>query len=80
MHLTVSNGSKNNDEEKWFEALYNTHVEGLIRYAYSITEHKALAEDVVSEVFIALWNRKNEIGNIKNIENIRFFHRTTVCL
>ena len=40
----------------------------LFRYAYSLLKDRAEAEDVVQEVFMRLWQKRDELINIKNIE------------
>lgn len=40
----------------------------LYRYALSIVQETALAEDIVQEVFLKLWKKRQELVAIKNIE------------
>ncbi len=68
MQFTIQKSAHDAGSDKWFEAIYNDHFEGLLRYAFSITEDTATAEDVVSEVFISLWNRKDQPAGINNVE------------
>lgn len=68
MQFTINKSARDADNDKWFEAIYNDHFEGLLRYAFSITEDIATAEDVVSEVFISLWNRKDQPNEINSLE------------
>lgn len=68
MQFTIHKNAHEPGSDKWFEAIYNDHFEGLLRYAFSIAEDKATAEDVVSEVFISLWNRKDQLDEINNVE------------
>jgi RNA polymerase sigma-70 factor, ECF subfamily len=53
----------------WFEQVYNEHFERLYRYAFSITKSKDLAEDVVEEVFVSIWERQNGHIEIKDLKN-----------
>ncbi len=68
MQFTIHKNAYEPESDKWFEAIYNDHFEGLLRYAFSIAEDKATAEDVVSEVFIALWKRRDQLDEIQNVE------------
>ncbi len=68
MQFTIHKNADTPGSEKWFEDIYHEHFEKLLRYAYSITERKEMAEDVVSEVFITFWNRRNQSVEIKNVE------------
>ena len=54
---------------KWFEEIYAEKFEQLYRYAFSITKEKGLAEDVVSEVFTNIWNKKPDHTNIKELNS-----------
>jgi len=68
MQLTANKENEDQSSiEKWFEEVYHEQFEGLLRYGFSITENKTLAEDVVAEVFISLWNKRQEINTIKNL-------------
>ncbi len=40
----------------------------LFRFAYNIVTNEAEAEDVVQEVFIKLWNQRDNMDQIKNVE------------
>jgi RNA polymerase sigma-70 factor (ECF subfamily) len=40
----------------------------LFRYALSLLKDKEDAEDIVQEVFMRLWQKRDELVNIKNIE------------
>lgn len=55
------------DFKKWFESIYEIHFERLFRYAFSITKDKQLAEDVVSEVFLNIWNNKPDYQEIREL-------------
>ena len=44
-----------------FEEIYNTYYPDLYNYAASITKEQTLAEDVVSDVFLKLWEGRNTI-------------------
>ncbi len=51
---------KKNDEAAFTE-IYNRYWEKLLAIGYYYTHNKADAEDIVHDVMISLWNRKNEI-------------------
>ena len=48
-------------EEHAFTEIYNRYWKRLIALAYSHTKDKFLAEEIVQEVFLSLWNRKGTI-------------------
>ena len=55
--------------KEWFEQIYASNFEQLFRYAFSITKDKGLAEDVVSEVFTNIWDKKPDHTNIKELRS-----------
>ena len=50
---------KLNNEDISFEETYTAYFPILYNYAYSITKDYAVAEDVVSDVFMKLWEERN---------------------
>jgi len=50
-----------------FMKIYEGNFERLIRYAFSITKEKGIAEDVVSDVYANLWDKRDQLNNIKEI-------------
>lgn len=57
------------DFRSWFEHMYQEHFERLYRYAFSITKNMAHAEDVVSEVFLNIWNNQPDYQNIQELNS-----------
>ena len=45
-----------------FEKIYLGNFERLIRYAFSITKDKGIAEDVVADVFTYLWDKRHQLN------------------
>ncbi len=43
-----------------FDALYTAHSGGLWRFAYALVGDAAVAEDVIQDVFVGLWERRAE--------------------
>ena len=60
---------------KIFVNIYEENFERLIRYAFSITKEKGLAEDVVSQVFTNLWDKRERLHKIKEF---RLYLNTSV--
>jgi len=44
-----------------FTELFNRHWKVLLALAYSHTKDKSVAEEIVQELFVSLWNRKDSI-------------------
>ena len=50
-----------------FDSIFNTHYEPLVRVAHSLVSDLAVAEDVVQEVFIKFWERRETVNIEKTI-------------
>jgi RNA polymerase sigma-70 factor (ECF subfamily) len=61
--------SINNEQQlkETFVNIYNGNFERLIRYAFSITKEKELAEDVVAQVFANLWDKRDRLHKIREV-------------
>lgn len=46
----------------FFEDLFQTYHRSLLAFAYKYVNNKQVSEDIVQDVFMALWMRKNEIN------------------
>ncbi|WP_437370441.1 RNA polymerase sigma factor [Maribacter litoralis] len=58
-------------QEKILEKLYSAYWKRLYIYAFSFTEDDQVAQDLVQEIFISLWE-KSETTQIKHIEAYLF--------
>ena len=56
----------NNQRE--FQELYHKHFNGLANYAYSVLKDKDAAKDVVQDVFLDLWNKRESLSIKTSIE------------
>ena len=65
----IANLSQDGKFKDWFEKIYSDHFERLYRYAFTITKQKQLAEDVVSEVFLNVWNKRPDYDEISEISS-----------
>ncbi len=62
MALFNHNSKKNNSlDPQTFEYLFREFYPGLLRYCTRITRNQVIAEDIVQEKFIRLWEMRNEI-------------------
>jgi len=52
--------------------LFKAHYDELCRYAHSILKNQDVAEDVVQQLFIKLWEKRETIGEIDNIRSYLF--------
>ncbi len=51
-----------NGDKKAFDAFYFEHVDALYNYGHHITPQTNLVEDAIQEVFVNLWQRRQQIN------------------
>lgn len=56
-----------NDCEQSFKQLYDQFAGGLLGYAISIINNKAIAEEVVADVFVNIWQKRKLLTNISSL-------------
>lgn len=56
----------NNQRE--FQEIYHQHFNGLANYAYSVLKDKDAAKDVVQDVFLDLWNKRETLSIKTSLE------------
>lgn len=49
--------------------LYTLYAKDLLSYAYGFTKDRQLAEDIVHEVFLSLWHRRENLPEVKSIKS-----------
>ncbi len=60
------------DDEKAFETLFRLFYSRLFRFAQQYVHSRELAEEVVSDVFVKLWNNRKEMLRIEKLETYLF--------
>lgn len=55
------------DDEAAFKVLFESFFPGLLSFATSFLKEKSLAEDVVEDVFIKLWENRKMMPTIKSL-------------
>ncbi|MEQ8553134.1 MAG: RNA polymerase sigma-70 factor [Cyclobacteriaceae bacterium] len=60
------------DIETYFEEIYKEYFRRLFAYSLTITKSKALAQDIVSDVFYNLWNAREDLYSIKQLKSYLF--------
>ncbi|RZF58853.1 RNA polymerase sigma-70 factor [Sphingobacterium corticibacterium] len=53
-------------DEKTFNVLYDAHWRDLLRYAYHFCGDLTIAEELVQDVFLSVWQRRKTIGRVDN--------------
>ncbi|MBX3255297.1 MAG: RNA polymerase sigma-70 factor [Chitinophagaceae bacterium] len=55
------------DDEVAFQQLFRLFYTGLFRFSVSMVKLKEVAEEVVEDVFVKLWNNREQMGGINNL-------------
>lgn len=55
------------EDEQAYEELYLLYFNPLMHFVYSFTRSKQLSEEIVSDVFINLWERRKKLETIDNL-------------
>jgi len=56
------------NDELAFEKVYRQYFVRLFRFCFSIVHQKEAAEEIVNDVFLYLWKRREQSGDIRNLE------------
>jgi len=59
---------KKNDNDA-FKELFNKYYQQLVSYAFTFTNDLSLAEDIVQQTFIILWEQRSKVKVNKSIKN-----------
>lgn len=51
-----------------YEELYNRFFDGLHRFTFSFVKSNEVAEEVVSDVFIKIWQIRNRLSEVENLK------------
>ena len=63
------------DDIQAYQQLYAIFHPSLLQFAIAILKSKESAEEIVSDVFIRIWQKRNQLDKI---ENLRFYLFTAV--
>jgi RNA polymerase sigma-70 factor (ECF subfamily) len=55
-------------DEKAFKEFYHLQFFKLYQFAYSFVHSKEISEEIANDVFVGLWQKKNTISTINNIQ------------
>ena len=64
--------AKENDHQS-FRQLFNYYYEKLFRVAFHFVKSDYIAEEVISELFINLWKKRNDLVDIRNIDTFLYY-------
>lgn len=55
------------DSQLALKQLYDAFAERLLHFAFAIIHNKSLAEEIVADVFIQVWQKREHIAGIENL-------------
>ena len=55
------------DDQSAYRSLFENYFDRLFKFAFLITKSRELSEEIVSDVFIALWRNRANAGEIRNL-------------
>lgn len=56
-----------------FVAIYRRYFKILVTYGSRFTTDKTVLEDAVQDLFVSLWRRRDRLGNLDDVENLKFY-------
>ena len=61
-----------NGDECAFRLLFNEHWQNIYGVAYMLTKSAPIAEDMVQEIFMKLWIKREQLPGVENFRNYLF--------
>lgn len=67
-------------DEKAYKQLYEHYSTAIYRVAHRYLHSADLAEDVVQEIFLAIWHKRADFREVRTLESYLFFMTKNLCL
>jgi len=71
--------ARDNDKEA-YERLFYHFYDNLSRFAASLLGHEAVADDIVSEVFVNVWRNRAHLEEIENLQTYLYVSVRNLCM
>ena len=68
------------NDQHAFRQLFRYYYTGLFRFAVSIVKLKEPAEEIIGDLFVAIWNKRPAITNISNLKVYLYISVKNRCL
>lgn len=56
-----------------FIIIYRRYFTVLVTYGSRFTTDKPVLEDAVQDLFVSLWRRRDQLGSLDDVENLKFY-------
>lgn len=66
-------------DDRAFDELYRLYSAALVLFAYQLTHDEAIAEDLVQEAYIKIWNRREKIEMVVNLKSYLYMIVKNAC-
>ena len=73
-------GGNNIDWNSFFQSIYKTYYSRLCVFAYGFLQNENDAEEIVQNVMLKLWEQKDKINEIENMQAYLFRSVKNQCL
>lgn len=67
-------------DQRKFRQLMELTADELLLFAMGFLRNREVAEEIVSDVFVKIWNNRSELENIKNLKSYLFISVKNGCL
>ncbi|MEQ6119877.1 RNA polymerase sigma-70 factor [Reichenbachiella sp. MALMAid0571] len=67
------------DDRFAFKELFNIYYPKLLNYAFYILESRSDADEVVSMIFVKIWDQRKKISDIKNLDGYLYISIKNLC-
>ncbi len=67
------------DDRQAFRRLFDIYYQRLLNYAFFILESGTDAQEVVSAIFVKVWNQRKTIGDVKNLDSYLYVSIKNQC-
>lgn len=68
------------DDQQAFRQLFKMYYRGLLHFAASIVKVKEVAEEMVEDVFVKLWNNRSGLSEISNLRVYLYVALKNQCI
>lgn len=58
--------------QRVFQAIVNNYSDSLLVFSMGFVKKREIAEEIVSDAFVALWNQRSRIGEIRDLKSYLF--------
>jgi RNA polymerase sigma-70 factor (family 1) len=67
-------------DQRKFKQLMDLTADELLLFSMGFIRNKEVAEEIVSDVFVKIWNNRRELENIRNLKSYLFISVKNGCL